>query len=92
MTSKSEYEIDGWIAFVFIFVPSMLIFLLSMGLAMLNLSPLLAVLGYSFYFLVPFLFLKLSFEYETKPAFKFAVVVPVVAIFTEIPFYFIFGA
>ncbi len=86
MNSKSEYKVDAYIAGMFIFVPGILIFFISIGLNMLNINPGFSLLGYLLYFFFPLLFLKLSLEYQTKPAIKFSSVVPIVAIVTEIPF------
>lgn len=92
MNSKSEYDITWWLAFVFIWLPGLLLFLISIGLNLLNLSPAYTLLGYPLYFVVPFLILKYGLEFERSPAIKFSVVVPIVAIATEILFAVIFGA
>jgi membrane-associated protease RseP (regulator of RpoE activity) len=92
MNSKSEYEVTWQLAFVFIWVPGFLLFLLSIGLNLLNLSPVFAMLGYLFYFAVPFLILKYGLEFDRSPAIKFSAVVPIVAIATEIPFVILLGA
>lgn len=91
INSRSEYEVNGTAAFVFILGPGFLIFLLSILLAKLGLNPVFALMGYILYFLLPFAYLKYALEYENRPALKFAMVVPVVAILTEIPFVFLFG-
>jgi len=92
MNSKSEYDITWWMAFVFIWVPGFLLFLLSIGLNLLNLSPAFSLFGYLFYFAVPFLILKHGLEFDRSPAIKFSAVVPIVAIATEIPFVILLGA
>ncbi len=92
MNSKSEYEVNGTAAFVFILGPGFLIFLLSILLAKLGINPLFTLVGYVLYFLLPFAYLKYGLEYQNRPAFNFAIVVPVVAILTEIPFVFLLGA
>ena len=91
MNSKSDYEIDWTMAFVFILAPGLLIFLLSIALNYFELTPELVLLGYLLYFLVPFIYLKTLLDYETKPAFNFSIVVPIVAALTEIPFLFLSG-
>lgn len=92
MNSKSEYEVNGTAAFVFILGPGFLIFLLAILFGYLGVSPAFSLLGYLLYFFLPFAYLKYGLEYANGPAFKFAIVVPVVAILTEIPFLFLFGA
>ncbi len=92
MNSKSDYKVDGWIAFLFILAPGIIMFLLAAGLGLANINPNYAVWGYLLYFLFPFAFLKLSLEYETKPALKYSIVVPIVAVVTEIPFVLLSGA
>lgn len=91
MNSKSEYEIHGTMAFVFMLAPGFMIFLISIGLAYFELSPNFVLFGYLLYFVVPFLVLKQGLEFKTKQAFSFAIAVPVVAILTEIPFIFLLG-
>ena len=91
INSKSEYEITWWMAFVFIMVPGFLFLLLGIGINLLNLSPMLSLIGYIFYFAVPFLILRYGLEFQRSPAIKYSTVVPVVAILTEIPFILIFG-
>lgn len=86
MNTKSDYEIDKMMAFIFILVPCLLIFLLTLGLGYFEISTSYALFGYLLYFIFPFLFLKLGLEFQARPAFNFAIVVPVVAILTEIPF------
>ena len=86
MKSGSEYEVDWWIAFAFVLVPGLLIFLVSAGLAFFNLPATLALVGYLLYFLIPFFMLRYQLEFSLKSAIKFAAVVPVVAIATEVLF------
>lgn len=86
MNAKSDYDVTWWLAFVFILAPGFLIFLLSAGLHLAELPADFALLGYSLYFLIPFLILRYGLEYQPGPALKFSAVVPLVAIATEIPF------
>ncbi len=90
--TKSEYEIDWWMSFLFIFAPSIVIFLLNIGIGIAGINPMFALFGYVFYFIFPLLFLKLGLDFETKPAMKVAAWVPIVAILTEIPFVFLMQA
>jgi hypothetical protein len=86
MNSKSEYEINGMMAFVFIFTPGLMIFLISLGLAYYELSENFILYGYLLYFIIPFLVLKQGLEFKARQAFNFSIAVPIVAILTEIPF------
>lgn len=92
MNSKSEYEVSGMMAFVFILGPGFLMFLLSIALNYLELSPSLALLGYALYFILPFCVLKFGLDFQNGPATKFSLVVPAVAVLTEIPFYLLLGS
>ena len=92
MKTNNEYEIDWWMAFVFVLVPVLLISLLTMGLGILGLNMGFVLVGYLLYFIFPFLFLKLGLDFENGTAFKFAIVVPFVAIAAELPFIFLLGA
>lgn len=84
--TRSDYEIDWWMAFLFVFVPGFLIMLISIGIVALGLSLSLVLLCYSLYFIFPFMFLKLSLNYESAPAAKLSGWVPVVAVLAEVPF------
>lgn len=92
MNSKSDYEVDWWMAFIFILAPGFLIFLASIGLAYFDQPPQYILAGYVLYFVIPFLMLKYGLYYKTRVAFKFSIVVPVIAVLTEIPFVILFGA
>ena len=86
MNSHSDYEVSWVMAFLFILAPGFLIFLCSIVISYFDLNPALVLACYIFYFVVPFAYLKLLLDYQTKPAFKYSIVVPVVAVLTEIPF------
>ena len=89
MKSGSEYDVDWWMAGTFIFVPAVLISLLQLALAFFELNLAFALLGYCLYFIIPFLMLNKGLDFEAKIAAKFAGVVPIIAIMTEIPFLFL---
>lgn len=92
MKTENNIEIDWWMAFVFVLVPSLISFLIVfLGVGMLGLPGALALLVYPLYFLVPFGVLKLGFEFKAITAAKFAIVVPIVVIALEIIYVLIFG-
>lgn len=86
MSSQSEIEIDWWMTAAFIFVPAIMILLLAALFGIFNISQAWLLLGYVLYFIIPFLILKIGFEFKTGSAIKFSSVVPVVAILTEVIF------
>ena len=80
----------------FILVPAFLMIFLGLGLNALEQNPNWVLLGYLFYFLIPFAWLRHFLEFDIKSAFKFSIVVPIVAIVTEVIFinvmaYFSYG-
>ena len=77
-------KVDWWMAFVFVMAPSMLIFLLAMGLGVISMPSELALFGYLFYFLIPFGMMKGMLEFQTKRAVVFSLWVPAIAVVTEI--------
>lgn len=79
-------KVDWWLAFAFVFVPSILIFFASIGIATLELPPILILAADTLYFIVPFVTMKSMLDFKAKEALKLAAIVPVVAIATEIPF------
>ena len=92
MKTNNEYEIDWWMAFVFVLVPVLLIFLISIGLGVLELPQEYALLGYLFYLIVPFSILKFGLDFNASTAMKFSIWVPVAAVIAEIPFVILMGA
>ena len=77
-------EVDWWMALIFVWAPSMIIWLISMGLAIAGLPLYLLLFGYLLYFIIPFLMLKFMLEFKLKRAIIYSCLVPVVAIFIEI--------
>lgn len=80
LKSGSQYEIDWWMALVFVLVPGMLVALLSGLLWLLEWPSELILVGYSLYFVVPFFILKTGLDFQAKTAAKFAAFVPVVMV------------
>ena len=92
LMKEPDGEFISWGAtFSFVMAPGFLIFLIAIGLASLGINPAFILLAYSLYFIAPFFWLKHFLEFSNKSAFKFAIVVPVVAIATEILFASIIG-
>lgn len=84
-------DIDWWMAFAFIFTPSVLIFFLSMFVAAIDANQIVVLIGYVLYFVIPFLVMKHMLDYPAREAAKLALVVPFVAVMTEIPFILLFS-
>ena len=82
-------KVDWWMAFAFIFAPSILLLLLNMLLGILSLNPLLILVGYILYFIVPFAVLKGMLDFQTKRAVMFSIFVPIVAITTEVIYFIV---
>ncbi|GAA5214092.1 hypothetical protein ACFSJ3_03980 [Corallincola platygyrae] len=87
LKADNGYEVDWWMALVFVLVPAFINFFLSMGIAMLELPAMLGFIGLVLYFLVPYLFLKIGLEFRSGVAVKFALFVPVVVISVDLAFY-----
>lgn len=77
-------QVDWWMAFVFVYVPSLLIFLLRIGLGIAELPQSLALTGYLFYFFVPFVMLKFMLGFESKRAVLFSIFVPIIVLLLEV--------
>lgn len=88
MNAKAENKINVGIAFVFVLVPSFVIFLIRLVLELYGAPQNYALFGYVLYFIFPFLFLKFALEYQNSSAFRYAIIVPAVATVTVIPFMF----
>jgi len=84
--------VDWWMAFVFVFTPTILIFILAMGLGLAELPPEFVLVGYLFYFLVPFAMLKGMLDFKLKRAILFSIWVPIIAILTDVFFVALLGA
>ena len=91
MNSKSEYEIDWWIAAGFIFVPAIVVFLLTILFGLFEIDQTWFMAGIVLYFLFPYLFLKFSLDFQTGPAIKYSSIVPIVVILLDIAWVAIFG-
>lgn len=77
-------KVDWWMAFVFVWAPSILIMFISIGISALSLSLNWVLLGYVLYFLVPFSILKFMLEFKPKRAVLYSIPVPIVATITEV--------
>lgn len=86
MKTNNQYEMDWWMAFIIMSISSLLNGFVSITWLMAELHDGFLVIGYLIYFLVPFLLLKVGLKFVTKTAFKFAIVVPIVAIVATLPF------
>jgi len=84
LMNEPDGDLVEWGAtFAFILAPGFLIFLIVIGLGFFGVNPNFALFGYFLYFLIPFFWLKHYVEFSNGSAFKFAIVVPIVAIATE---------
>ena len=89
---SNDVEIDWWMAFIFVLVPALITFLIVFfGVGILGLPPIISLLSYPIYFLVPFGILKAGLDFKIGEAAKFAIFVPVVIIALEIIYVFVFG-
>ncbi len=79
-------KVDWWLAFAFVLVPSLLIFFIGIGITAFGLPPVLLLIAYILYFIVPFVTMKSMLDFKAKEAIKLAAIVPIVAVVTEIPF------
>ncbi len=86
MNSRSDYEVDTFIASTFVLVPAIINFGINIGLAALEINPLFGLIGYVLYFIIPFAFLIIALDFKLRPAFNFSIVVPLIVVLTEIPF------
>jgi uncharacterized membrane-anchored protein len=85
-------KVNWWMAGVFVFAPSMLIFLLVIALGIIGLPPEMSLLGYALYFLIPFIMLKHMLDFKVKRALIFSAFVPVIAVSTEVIFFVLLQA
>lgn len=79
-------KVDWWLAFAFVLVPAILIFVVGIAVAAAAITPAFILPAYVLYFIVPFLVMKLWLDFKTSEALKLALCVPVVAIAIEILF------
>ncbi|WHI46441.1 hypothetical protein ACJJIW_20745 [Microbulbifer sp. JMSA004] len=88
---SSDSDIDWWIAFVFVFAPMILIFIISLVVVGNDFSGIIILSAYSLYFIIPFIYLKKVLGYSSKKSLKCSVWIPVTVLAIEIPYTLIFG-
>lgn len=70
--NETDLGLDQWTAFALIFVPALILFLVSFAVGIFALSEWIISLSLLFFVLVPFFLLKIAFEYSAKKAFGYA--------------------
>ncbi|WP_445363622.1 hypothetical protein ACJJIQ_02665 [Microbulbifer sp. ANSA003] len=88
---SSDPDIDWWVAFTFVFVPMILIFIISLVVIGNAFSEIIILSAYSLYFIIPFIYLKKILGYSAKKSLKYSVWVPVTVLAIEIPYTLFFG-
>jgi hypothetical protein len=79
-----DHVMDWFAAAVFVAAPAMLGWVLFLILSIAGINPIYASIYYIFYFLAPLYFFKSVEDYSWSVSAKYAVLVPIVAIATEV--------
>jgi hypothetical protein len=62
LEKDKDRGIDGWVSFIFVLVPALFIFLVSLAVGLLSLPNWIVFSAIALYFIVPALMLKFQFE------------------------------
>ncbi|MFL0798733.1 MAG: hypothetical protein K6L73_14720 [Cellvibrionaceae bacterium] len=79
--------VDWKMAALFVFSPTVLIWLANIGIAIAQISWGFILIAYTLYFIIPFAMLKFMLEFKQERAVAYAAWVPVIAISTELLIY-----
>lgn len=89
--NETDLELDQWTSFALIFVPALILFLVSFVVGIFALQEWIISLSLLFFILVPFFLLKIGYEYSTKKAFGYACICFCVYIAVDIGIAVLFG-
>jgi len=79
-------EIDWWMGFAVVIACTAAISVTYIAIKAFALPEFLAIVGFSFYILIPFYIFKLLLDYKGKKAIIYSIWVPFISILAEIPF------
>ena len=82
---KFHAVIDWYMSFAVVMAASVMIAFFNIAVISLELPRELMLISALFYLIIPFAIIKFMLDYKTKKAFSYAIWVPVIAIFVEMP-------